>query len=239
MTTMKRTFQELHWRFPATPTGGRVHTFQADDTNIATGARWCGDHGLVMELCKVQFVHAFEFQQGVGKWNVLPGGFVWDQSMAATATGIDEQYSGTYISSLTIGEGSLMNGTNAFRDGLTVAECRYVTTVDGVASSKNIRSISQQESGLIWDLTDSAGNGLMVASQEIQLSGFCRMRSTEQNRDVWPKRLAAPYGYCDVVITGDEYTGHPVTECHMFYRMKRVTLQDWYALTHDQQTVKV
>jgi len=235
---MKRSLQELHWRFPSgiPPSGGRVHTFQAPDTNITTGARWCGDHGVVMELCKVQFLHAFEFQQGVGRWNVLPGGFVWDTSMAAIGAN-DEQYSGVYITALTVGEGGLMNGVNAFRDIQTIAECRYVTTVEGIAASKNIRVLDQQETGLVWDLTDSAGNGVLIASQEMQLTGFCRMKSTEQNRDTWPKRLAAPYGYCDILITGDEYTGHPITECHMFYRMKRVTLQDWYALTHDQQTL--
>jgi len=228
---MQRSLKELQWNFPAVPTGAQVHTFTAPDTNITTGVRWCGDHGLVMELCHVQFVHAFDFQQDNARWNVLPGGFVWDKTMANIGLN-DEQYSGTYITSLTIGEGSVLNGGSAFKDTQTIAEARYVTTVDGITASKNIRTLSQKESGLNWDLTDGAGNGVLIASQEIQLGGYCRMRSTESARDTWPKRLAAPYGYCDLV----DGVSRPVTECHLLYRMKRVTLQDWYALTHNQQT---
>jgi len=235
---MRKMIVPLDWRFGAmsagSPTLPDVHTFVPTSKSISTGARWCGDHGLVMEVCKVIFAHAFDMREGDQKWDVWPSGVVWDKAMAAMA-GTDQQFSVSYVTTLAVGSGHKLSAIDPVRDRLTLGEARYTTMVDGIATSTNIRSIQILESGLVWDLTDSAGNGTLVAAADLELEGSCKTKSTETNRDIWPKRLAPPFNRCDVQIGAtSEYSYHPVTDCHIIYRMKRVTMQDWYALTHDQ-----
>jgi len=235
---MRKMIVPLDWRFGAmsavTPTLPDAHTFVPASKIISTGARWCGDHGLVMEVCKVIFVHAFEMREGDLTWQVLPSGVVWDRTMAAAGS-FDHQYSVSYVTTLAIGSGHNLSPINPVRDRLTLGEARYHTIADSVATAANPRFMYAIESGLQWDLTDSAGNGVLVAAADLELEGSCKTKSTETNRDVWPKRLQPPFNRCDVQIgASSEYSYHPVTDCHIFYRMKRVTMQDWYALTHDQ-----
>lgn len=229
----------LDWRFGAmsavTPTLPDAHTFVPASKIISTGARWCGDHGLVMEVCKVIFVHAFEMREGDQKWEVMPSGAVWDRSMGNTPAGPDQLYSVSYVTTLAIGSGHNLSPINPVRDRLTLGEARYHTIADGINTQSNPRFMETKETGLVWDLTDSAGNGVLVAAADMELEGSCKTKSSETNRDNWPKRLQPPFNRCDVQIgASSEYSYHPVTDCHIFYRMKRVTMQDWYALTQDQ-----
>jgi len=236
---MKRTVVQLDWNFNDLITGSpglpQAHTFYTDEVKIPTGAGWRGDHGIVMELCKVQFKHAFDMREGDAQWVVLPSGVVWDRAMGNSGSGADHYYSVCYNTTLSIGEGHNNSPVNAFRDDLAVAEARCWTTATCINTQANARMMDTGESGLEWDLTDGAGNGTLVAATEMTLEGVCRTKSSETARDAWPKRLQPPFGRCNKQIGAtNEYSYHPVTECLILYKLKRVTMQDWYSLSQEQ-----
>ena len=235
---MRKMIVALDWRFgpltAGTPGLPMAHTFVPKSKIITTGARWCGDHGMVMEVCKVIFVHAFCMRENNSQWVVTPSGVVWDDSMAVTGSD-EEVYSVTYTTTLAIGPGHDIDPIDPVRDRLTLAEATFATTATSVTNTKNMRTYRPEESGLVWDLTDSAGNGTLVAAADMELEGSCRTKSSETTRDGWPKRLQPPFGRCDVQIgVTQEYTTHPITDCHILYKMKRVTMQEWYQLVNDQ-----
>jgi len=230
---MKVAQHVVNWNFPVAPTNlQESHSFLPIDDKVATGATWLGDHGVAMELCKVKFVHQLDFPQGTGKGTVMPGGYVIDWTLATAAN--DSSHSLWYNTWVSIGEGhSRLGNGNDDITGIVLGEAQVTTTLVMIATSKNVRTLETTEQGLEWDLTDGAGNGRLIVAPLLDISGQCSWRGDLYDRDSYPKRLNPPFGLCNV-NSGGVITGNPRTLVYLFYKMKRINVQEWMSLAQEQ-----
>jgi len=233
---MRKTNAQLKWWFPSAVVNNSsdpaTHYFEPDQVEISTGAKWMGDHGIAMELCKVYFTWDMTFGESATHQDVMPGGW-WKDGLAPVIPGtVDETGFVIYNAWLMSGGTKVRRNQEDEVQGQMLAES-YLSN-EGLlqGGQKNLRVFTEQYLNLEWDLTDGAGNGTIICVPTLTLDGACRYGQSNINRDTYDdKIMKVPIG--QIVVNQ-----MPKTTVSLIYKYRRLNVQEWMSYAQSQATIE-
>lgn len=199
---------------------------------IQTGARWCGDHGLVMEICRVDAIHELapsvldpdgnEEQQGT------PGGYIM---LSPGVPGSNVPGYLTYTLQLTCGRLGSFNASAGLSDfHPNVIFSSKVINEAVMALNTGVIDVKTRLEETSNDLTDGAGNGYLVAVPTLYLEGSTVFNTQLVKANDYTNKLLTPPWINDQ----EERAGK--SYINIWYKYREVDYATWTAVMQAQNT---
>jgi len=229
---MRKADGTLKWNFPDVVGGSdlETHYFTPQVEEINTGAKWCGDHGLAMELCKVFFTWDMTFGESNTHMDCNPGGWWKDNGAVVIGATNDETSFVTYNAWLMSAGSKFRLKTEDQLQGQMLAESYLNNTFIIQSGQRNARQVQTEYLTQEWDLTDGAGNGTIIVVPALTIGGHCRYGQSNINRDNFLDKIFKP------PISQIVENQMPKTTVALVYKYKRLNVQEWMAYAQSQAT---
>jgi len=227
---MRKTTISVPWEFKE-PNTTQSYWYQQPERRFQTGARWCGSHGIVMEICKVDVVHelipALNSDAEVQDWG--PGGY-WLQAQPAEAENVAAFV--VHTIQLTIGGWSSQSVVKELSQVHPDIIFSGKVITEGVAGAGSAVFIpTTREEKTLSDMTDGIGNGMLIASPYLMTSAWTVYGTqNKQADDAAHKWLTPP-------ITANT-TNAGKSHLIIWYKYREVDYSTWTGLMQSQSVTK-
>jgi len=231
---MQHSEAEIVWKWNAMgATPSEDYEYKPQPVEVPTGANWCGTHGMVMELMRVEFDYDF---QAVNNYAdvcaVSPYGYQINNFEDVAQAGY-EQANFDYRFALALGGLGRKNTTKReWVEGKDIAiawqKNEALLAPHGADQVPVPISLTHLENKMTWDLSDGKGNGMLIAAPALTYYGACFFTQTNVSPAGSLLRFfLAPWGKF-----GE--TQPPTSSVRLLYKYRKVNMQQWVALTQNQ-----
>lgn len=226
---MRKTTVTQKWTFGLGANTIQNFWVQQEENRLMTGARWMGNHGVVMEICKVACIHELlptinDYDADEQLW--MPGGYQLNTQVSSAYN-----KTGFLVNTIQLCFGR-NSSVNVLEDAAlqpnVIFSSKVINEAVQAAGTDQV-SVTTREENTVNDLTDGAGNGLMVAVPFMSIEAWTTYGTQPIRAVTSSQKLLIPPFW-----SGEQSHKQGKTHIIVFYKYREVDYKTWTGLFQEQ-----